>query len=110
MRITFYGVPVFCIVFGAAMLGSVSAPGLLVYLGDRSYSIYVAHGFFLMAYASALKHWAFWSGLSPDPAIVLASAMTLTLSSFTYSLVERPLTRMLLSNRRRMMTAEACRR
>jgi exopolysaccharide production protein ExoZ len=109
LRFAFYGIPVSCIVFGAAMLGSASAPALLTYLGDRSYSIYVAHGFFLMAYASALKHWTFCSGLSPDPAIVLASAVTLALSSFTYSVVERPLTSMLSSRRRQMVTAQACR-
>jgi exopolysaccharide production protein ExoZ len=102
-RFAFYGVPAACIVFGVAMLGSASAPGLLVYLGDRSYSIYVAHGFFLLAYAFALKHWAFCSGLSADPATVLASAMTIALSSFTYSLVERPLTSALSSKRRRMV-------
>jgi peptidoglycan/LPS O-acetylase OafA/YrhL len=45
-----------------------------------------------MAYAFALKHWAFCFGLPADTAIALAGAMTLALSSFTYSLVERPLT------------------
>jgi exopolysaccharide production protein ExoZ len=92
LRFAFYGVPVSCIVLGGAMLGSAPAPSLLVYLGDRSYSIYVTHGFFLMAYAFALKHWAFCFGLPADTAIALAGAMTLALSSFTYSLVERPLT------------------
>jgi hypothetical protein len=35
--------------------------------------------------------------------------VTLALSSFTYSLVELPLTSMLSSRRRQMVTAQACR-
>jgi exopolysaccharide production protein ExoZ len=95
LRFIFYGVPVFSIVLGAAMLGSASAPSLLVSLGDRSYSIYLGHGFFLMVYAFALKHWPLCFSLSPDAGIVLAGAATIALSSFTYSIIERPLTRAL---------------
>jgi exopolysaccharide production protein ExoZ len=95
LRFIFYGVPVFSIVLGAAMLGAASAPSLLVYLGDRSYSIYLGHGFFLMAYSFALKHWPSCSILSPDAGIVLAGAVTIALSAFTYSLIERPLSRAL---------------
>jgi exopolysaccharide production protein ExoZ len=95
MRFAFYGIPAFFIVLGAAMLGSASAPRLLVYLGDCSYSIYLTHVFFALAYASALKHLPIFYRLPPDAAIVLAGTITIALSSFSYSLLERPLTKAL---------------
>jgi hypothetical protein len=75
-----------------AMLGSAPAPSLLIYLG-RSFLFEPRKArVLLMAYAFALKHWAFFFGLPADTAIAVAGVMTLDLSSFTYSLVERPLT------------------
>jgi len=95
LRFLFYGVPALCIVSGATMLGPMPAPRLLVYLGDCSYSIYITHGFFAMAYASALKHSSGLDKLPPDGVILLAGTITIALSSFTYALVEKPLTRSL---------------
>ncbi len=92
MRFALYGIPAFFVVLGAAMLGSAAAPKFLVYLGDASYSIYLAHFFLAQAYASALKHLPIFNRLAPDAAIVLAGAATIAISSVTYALVERPLT------------------
>jgi exopolysaccharide production protein ExoZ len=100
MRFAFYGIPAFFIVSGAAMLGSVSAPRPLVCLGDSSYSIYLAHGFFASAYASALKHLPILHNLPCDLVILLAGVMTIALCSHTYALVERPLTKMLSTGTR----------
>jgi exopolysaccharide production protein ExoZ len=95
MRFVFYGIPALCLVAGAVMLGSISAPRLLVYLGNCSYSIYITHEFFSWAYDSALNHFPTLHKVPADIGILLAGAMTIALSSFTYSLVEQPLTRLL---------------
>jgi exopolysaccharide production protein ExoZ len=92
MRFALYGIPAFFVVLGAAMLGSAGAPKFLVYLGDASYSIYLAHFFLAQAYASALKHLPIFNRVSPDAAILLAGAATIAMSSATYALMERPLT------------------
>jgi exopolysaccharide production protein ExoZ len=97
LRFFSYGIPALCIVFGATMLGPMPAPRLLVYLGDCSYSIYLTHGFFVMVYASALKHSPAFNRLPPDGVILLAGAITIALSSFSYGLVEKPLTRWLIA-------------
>jgi len=95
MRFALYGIPAFFVVLGAAMLGSAAAPKLLVYLGDCSYSIYLTHFFLALAYASALKHLPIFYRLPPDVTILLAGAATIAISSTTYMLVERPLTKAL---------------
>ena len=97
LRFFSYGIPALCIVFGATMLGPMPAPRVLVYLGDCSYSIYVTHAFFVMVYASALKHSPAFNRLPPDGVILLAGAITIALSSFSYGLVEKPLTRWLIA-------------
>lgn len=91
LRFVFYGLPSMCIVLGATLLGSKPAPRFLVYLGDASYSIYLVHSFFAMAYGLALRHFAALHRLNPDATIVLAGLLTIALSSLTYLLVERHL-------------------
>jgi exopolysaccharide production protein ExoZ len=95
MRFVFYGIPALCLVAGAIMPGAISVPRILVYLGNCSYSIYITHEFFSWAYDSALKHFSVLHRVPADIGILLAGAMTIALSSFTYSLVEQPLTRLL---------------
>jgi exopolysaccharide production protein ExoZ len=92
MRFVTYGLPALLIVFAAAMRGPTPCPRLLVYFGDASYSIYLTHGFFSMAYGMALKHSSLLTRLSSDAAIVAAGIITILLSSLTHLLVERPLT------------------
>jgi peptidoglycan/LPS O-acetylase OafA/YrhL len=80
MRFLYYGIPALLIVFGTAMLGSAPCARQLVYLGDASYSIYLAHLF---------------DQVLPDVFILPATMITIILSSFTYFFFERPLTRAL---------------
>jgi exopolysaccharide production protein ExoZ len=96
-RYLFYGIPAFCIVLGAALLGPVTAPSLLLHLGSCSYSIYITHGFFLWAFVSALKYFALFSFMHGDAAILLGGTATVAISSLTYLMVEKPLTRSLSS-------------
>lgn len=91
LRFLFYGIPALCIVSGAAMLRHASAPRLLVYLGDCSYSIYLTHLFFALAVASALTRSKSLSGIQPDLLIMLAGTLAIGLSSLTYVFVEKPL-------------------
>lgn len=91
LRFVFYGLPGVCIAFGATLLGSTPAPRLLVFLGDASYSIYLVHSFIAMAYGLALRHFAALHRLQPDATIVVASLVTIALSSLTYPLIERPM-------------------
>jgi peptidoglycan/LPS O-acetylase OafA/YrhL len=95
MRFAVYGLPALLIVLGAAMRGPEHCPRILVYLGDASYSIYIMHGFFSMAYGTALKHFSVLGRLPSDAVIVVAGIATITLSSFTYPLIERRLTKAL---------------
>ena len=90
-RFIFYGIPAIFIVLGAAMRGSAPAPRLLTYLGDCSFSIYLTHIFFALAYASALKRLPALSSINPDLSIVVAATITIALCSATYPLVERRL-------------------
>src|ERR1700688_5076436 len=107
MRFAFYGVPAFCIVFGGAIWGSAYAPSLLIYLGDCSYSIYLVHFFFSLAYASTLKHILSLNRLPSDAVIVLAGTITIAVSSLTYFLVELPLTKALAPRGAKKIVAPA---
>jgi exopolysaccharide production protein ExoZ len=95
MRFVFYGIPASFLVLGAGMLGEASAPGLLVYLGNSSYSIYLTHVFFALGYHTALKHFPVLLRLPAALVIVLAATATIALASLTYDIVERPLTKLL---------------
>lgn len=95
MRFAFYGIPAAFLVLGAGLIGEASAPRLLVYLGDSSYSIYLTHVFFALGYHTALKHFPVLLQLPADLVIVLAATVTIALASLTYYVVERPLTKLL---------------
>jgi len=105
MRFVMYGLPALLIVFGAAMRGSVPCHPLLVYFGDASYSIYLTHGFFSMAYGMALKHFSLLTRLPADTTIIAAGIITICLSSLSHLAIERPLTR-LASDRKSPPTPE----
>jgi exopolysaccharide production protein ExoZ len=99
LRFLLYGLPALLIVFGAAMRGPAPRARWLVFLGDASYSIYLTHIFFLMGYGPAVKHLSRLSRLPTDPMIVAAAVVTIALSSFTYVLIERPLTKFVSAKR-----------
>jgi len=95
MRFLYYGIPALLIVFGTAMLGSAPCARQLVYLGDASYSIYLAHLILIDASFRALRHFHLFDQVLPDVFILPATMITIILSSFTYFFFERPLTRAL---------------
>ncbi|APY13151.1 acyltransferase family protein [Brucella sp. 10RB9214] len=67
-------------------------PGILqsigLYLGDRSYSLYLAH---IPAYLSA-RHFLEWAGYQQQaiPSLILAGVLTLAFSEASYRYVENP--------------------
>jgi hypothetical protein len=95
IRFAVWGLPALLIVFGASMLRTTPCPRLLVYLGDASYSIYLVHGFFGSAYYAAFRHFAVLGRIQSDVTIASASFLTIAISSFTYLLLERHLTKAL---------------
>lgn len=95
VRFVFFGIPAFLIICGAVMLEDTPAPRLLSYLGDSSYSIYLAHIFFALVFAHTLKHSAFLQRFPADAEIIVVGTVAIALSSFSYPLVERPLARFL---------------
>jgi peptidoglycan/LPS O-acetylase OafA/YrhL len=99
LRFVFYGLPGMCVVFGATLLGSAPAPRLLVFVGDASYSIYLVHSFIAMAYGLALRHFAALHRLEPDATIVVASLVTIALSSLTYPLLEKHIIQAISANK-----------
>jgi len=96
MRSIYYGIPALLIVLGAAMLRSTPCPRPLVFLGDASYSIYLTHNFSLMIFYWVFMHLHLFNWVLPDAVIVPATIITIIVCSFTYLLVERPMTRYLL--------------
>jgi len=96
MRFIFYGIPALLIVLGAAMLGSTPCPRWLVFLGDASYSIYLTHYFALMMFYWVFRKLHLFNQLLPDVVIVPAAIITVILCSFSYLLIERPMTQYLL--------------
>ena len=91
LRFVVWGAPAFLIVSGAAMLGSMACPRMLVYLGDASYSIYLAHGLIASAYHSLLVRYPVIRDVPPDAAIVLASVATIAICTLAYPWIERPI-------------------
>jgi peptidoglycan/LPS O-acetylase OafA/YrhL len=86
MRCIVYGIPAAFIVFGAAMMGSRPVNSKLLYLGNASYSIYLSHYFFSLAFQWAIKHTHALDRIQPDALIIAMTAITIALSSLTYPL------------------------
>jgi len=91
LRFVVWGAPAFLIVSGAAMLGSTPCPRVLVYLGDASYSIYLAHGIIASILRGSLARYLVKGSLPPDAVIVLASVATIAICAGAYPLIERPI-------------------
>ena len=94
-RCLYWGIPAFMIVLGAALRGTEHVPVWLVFLGDASYSIYLAHIVCAMFFDWVLVRFHLAGRVSPDLAIVLAVAITIVLCSLTYRWMEKPLLRIL---------------
>lgn len=90
-----WGIPCFLIVLGTALLPGTPRRGLFGYLGDASYSIYLTHGFFTLAFGMALQKVGFLRAAHPDALILVCTISTILLTSVSYLLVEKPLTKWL---------------
>jgi peptidoglycan/LPS O-acetylase OafA/YrhL len=94
-RVFIFGLPSLMIVTGLALRDPDFSEAKITYLGDASYSIYLTHGFFTLAYGAMLKHPGILQQLSPDASLVTATALTVGITALTYRLVEKPLTALL---------------
>lgn len=86
-QVFYWGVPAAFLVLGAALLPQVR-PGLMTFLGDASYSIYLIQVFTLPAFYKA-ANW-FYPALEPVSSIVLATFLTALAGATLYVWVERP--------------------
>ncbi|WP_158749472.1 acyltransferase [Acidobacterium sp. S8] len=94
-----YGIPSALIVMGAALWNEESSHPILIYLGDASYSIYLIHGIFSAGYGMALKHIAAFNRVPADISIVVASLITIAVTSLGYKFIEKPLLNLLTRNK-----------
>jgi exopolysaccharide production protein ExoZ len=92
-RVLFWGIPGFLLVWGAihipVNLGRI-ASRFFVYLGTASYTIYLAHPFFVLAAGTILKR-GLGHSINADLLLVLLTLATVLATSLLYFVVERPL-------------------
>lgn len=94
-RVLQFGFPAFLIVLGTSLRkpDSRSYPvyyQILVYLGNASYSIYLTHGLFTMTSGALLKK-NLLTNVQPDLAIILGTILAVTFGTLSYTLIEKPL-------------------
>ncbi|GGF25856.1 acyltransferase [Halobacillus andaensis] len=90
---TFYCLSAMMIMLGIAEKDKVErrVPKFLSYLGDASYSIYIAHGPFLQLYFLFMQKYQLTSSVHPFILMVSILALTTISSCMVYSIIERPL-------------------
>jgi len=91
-RFVVWGIPSALIVLGFVTWKRSFTHPALVYLGDASYSTYLAHIFVLSAFRLALEHASILRRVAVDPEIVVVMVVTILLTLPTYQWIERPLT------------------
>ena len=92
-RFLLYGIPASLIVLSAAMIDKFSdsrPPRSLVFLGDASYSIYLAHGIFCLSFGHLIKNGHFMN-INGDLLIFVGVVATIWVSSLFYPLLEKPM-------------------
>jgi len=90
-RAFFWSIPGFFLVVGSILYRAKSAPRFLVFLGDASYSIYLAHAFFFNSLPTLIRHFHSLQSLNPDLEIALFGSFTILATASTYLFIERPL-------------------
>ncbi len=92
-RVLFWGVPGFLMVWGAihipVNLGGI-ASRFFVFLGTASYTIYLAHPFFVLAAGTILKR-GLGHSINADLLLALLTLTTVLATSILYFVIERPL-------------------
>jgi peptidoglycan/LPS O-acetylase OafA/YrhL len=101
-----HGVSAFFLVLGASLMANsdhrfLSVP---VFLGDASYSIYLAHSFFIGIAGNFLKK-GIGAKIQPDLLIILGTIVTVVICAQTYRLVELPLISLFAGKRKQLPTA-----
>lgn len=89
-RFIYFGMPAFLIVTGVALM-QVSGRNLFVFIGDASYTIYLAHSFFTMSMGVVAKKKPDLIAAHGDLVIVLGMLGTVLITCGLYKLIEKPI-------------------
>ncbi len=95
-RVIVFGTPALCVVVAAIIFerrfsGRIAARPCLAYLGDASYSIYLAHSLVLLGL------WSLWRVTgAPPPSVVVVSGLVVAILAgvAAHRFIERPLTKL----------------
>ncbi len=95
MRVLYWGIPGFLLVWGAihVRVGSAAIARFFVFLGTASYTIYLAHPFFALVIGTVLKR-GFLHGINSNILLVVSTLDTVLATSVAYFIIERPLIRL----------------
>ncbi|MGD6994187.1 acyltransferase family protein [Sutcliffiella horikoshii] len=93
-----YYAPIFFCCFALLMVLGISIkdrtdrklPSSLVFLGDASYSIYIAHGPFLILYMLIFRETLLMSSLGYSISMILITILSIASSCFVYIWIEKP--------------------
>jgi peptidoglycan/LPS O-acetylase OafA/YrhL len=91
-RFVFWGVPSGLIVLGFASCNRGLTNPAMVYLGDASYSTYLAHAFFVRGFGIAIERSSELRSVPADAEIAVATLITVLLTLLAYRWLEQPLT------------------
>lgn len=94
-----YFAPIFFCCFSLLMVLGISIkdrterkiPSSLVFLGDASYSIYIAHGPFLILYMLIFRETLLMSSLGYSISMILITVLSIVSSCFVYIWIEKPM-------------------
>ncbi|UOA08554.1 acyltransferase [Methylobacter sp. S3L5C] len=89
-RVYLFGIPASLLIFGALYL-PMAVPGLLVYLGDASYSLYLVHGTVLSILIKIVLKSNYGTLFANFSGAIILFISTLAISCCFYSLVEKNL-------------------
>jgi len=89
-RLIYMGLPAAAVIWGVMQMEA--RPGLMTYLGDASYSLYLVHSPIMLALVTVLARFA-W--MPPDLMILIAMGVSILVAWRVYELFERPMLRWL---------------